>query len=156
MRFGVVLGRCVLAAAAMGVAAQAASAGWLSGPVSDSLDDAALEQVLRTAYSSARDFALSHGNYFARDGVDAPLRDAVTSGLAGSFASVAVPAVPTEDEQLRTCLASSGTELRIGLNSFGDGLTLAAVTNQRVFVYHYDPHDAATVEVTPATECTKP
>ena len=120
------------------------------------LSDADLEQAVRVAYVGATGFAAAHGRYFARDGILPPLRDAVSTALSvAGFASVTVPEATIGDLSILTaCLAAPGTELRIASNAQGDGLTLAAVTQARLFAYAYDPHKAAGVVVTPAEACT--
>ena len=121
------------------------------------LSDADLELAVRAAYTAASAFAAAHGNYFARDGVFPPLRDAVAAALAAEFPAVAVPADASADiEAGRVCLAAPGTELRIAPNLFGDGVTLIAVTEARYFAYAYDPHEADDIKVIAATDCVKP
>lgn len=121
------------------------------------LSDADLELVVRAAYSAASTFAAAHGNYFGRDGVFPPLRDAIAAALATDFPSVVVPADPVADiEAGRVCLAAPGTELRIAPNAFGDGVTLIALTDMRYFAYAYDPHEADDIKITAATDCMKP
>ena len=121
------------------------------------LSDADLELAVRAAYSAASAFAVAHGNYFARDGVVPPLRDAVAAAVATSFPAVVVPADPVADiEAGRVCLAAPGTELRIAPNTFGDGVTLIAVSDTRYFAYAYDPHEADDIKITAATDCVKP
>src|SRR5690349_16143932 len=56
------------------------------------LSDAELEMAVRAAYTAAASFASAHGNYFARDGVVAPLHDAVASAVIAAYSSVVVPA----------------------------------------------------------------
>ena len=121
------------------------------------MSDADLERVVRAAYTGASAYALAHGNYFARDGVLPPLREAVAAELAAEgFSAVALPEEPVADlEAARVCLAAPGTELRIGANIFGDGVTLVAVTDTRYFAYVYDPHAADDIKVTAAADCTK-
>lgn len=130
----------------------------LAVPVPAALSDTDLEQAVRAAYVAATRFAAAHGRYFARDGILPPLRDAVSTALsAAGFASVTVPEATVGDlPTLNTCLVVPGTELRIASNSQGDGVTLAAVTEARLFAYAYDPHKAAGVVVTPAENCALP
>ena len=122
------------------------------------LSDSDLELAVRVAYTAASAFAAANKNYFARDGVFPPLRDAVAAELAKqNFATVTVPADPVADiEAGRVCLSSPGTELRIATNTFGDGVTLIAVTETRYFAYAYDPHQADDIKITPAADCIKP
>lgn len=134
-----------------------ASAGWredaLAALAGDS--DASLEQVVRTAYAGAAAFASAHGNYFARDGVYPPLHDAVATALAaGGYPSVGIVG-PADGDASRACRRQPGVELRIGTNIYGDGVSLVAATSFRVFAYHYDPHQAADIVVTPAAACSK-
>jgi hypothetical protein len=121
------------------------------------MSDADLERVVRAAYTGASAYALAHGNYFARDGVFPPLREAVAAELAAEgFSAVALPEEPVADlEAARVCLAAPGTDLHIGANIFGDGVTLVAVTDTRYFAYVYDPHAADDIKVTAAADCTK-
>jgi hypothetical protein len=119
--------------------------------------DAELELVVRAAYTAASAFAVAHGNYFARDGVVGPLRDAVAAALTAGYPSVVVPADPVADiEAGRVCLTTPGMELKIAPNTFGDGVTLIAVTDARYFAYAYDPHEADDIKITAATDCIKP
>lgn len=121
------------------------------------MTDADLELAVRAAYAAASAFAAAHGNYFGRDGVFPPLRDAVAAALAPDFPSVVVPADPVADiEAGRVCLAAPGAELRIAPNAFGDGVTLIALTDTRYFAYAYDPHEADDIKITAATACMKP
>ena len=78
------------------------------------LSDGELEMAVRAAYSGAAAFAAAHGNYFARDGVFAPLRDAVAAASASAYPSVVVPAdIAADLDAAKVCLAAPGTELRI-------------------------------------------
>jgi hypothetical protein len=121
------------------------------------LSDAELEQVVRAAYTAASAHARANGNYFARDGAFEPLRDAVAAEVQKQdFLSVVVPEAPAENaDAARTCLAAPGTELRIAVNPFGDGLSLVAVSSTRAFAYRYDPHESAEVAVVPAEDCLR-
>src|SRR3569623_3655128 len=123
-------------------------------PAPAGLTDADLELAVRAAYTGASAFAAANKNYFARDGVFAPLREAVVAELTKqNYATVLVPADPVADiEAGRVCLAGPGVELRIATNTFGDGVTLIAVTDSRYFAYAYDPHQADDIKVTAATE----
>jgi hypothetical protein len=121
------------------------------------LSDGELEMAVRAAYSGAAAFAAAHGNYFARDGVFAPLRDAVAAASASAYPSVVVSAdIAADLDAAKVCLAAPGTELRIASNTYGDGITLVAVTDRRVFAYDYDPHQAAEIKVVAAADCIKP
>lgn len=124
------------------------------------LSDGDLELVVRAAYTGASAFAAAHGNYFARDGVLPPLHDAIAAELGREgYASVAVPAVGSPElgaDGIKTCLASAGTELRLVTTTYGDGLTIVAVTDTRAFGYAYDPHKAADIVITKAEDCAKP
>ena len=130
----------------------------LAVPVPAALSDTDLEQAVRAAYVGATAFAAAHGRYFARDGILPPLRDAVSTALStDGFASVTVPEATVGDlPTLKSCLVAPGTELRIASNPQGDGVTLAAVTEARLFAYAYDPHKAAGVVVTSAENCALP
>ena len=123
------------------------------------LSDADLELVVRAAYTGASAFANAHDRYFARDGVLPPLHDAVAAEVAKEgFGSVTVPPLGSPElgaDGIKACLASPGTELRLVANTYGDGLTLVAVTDSRDFAYSYDPHKAADIVVTKAEPCTK-
>lgn len=122
------------------------------------LGDADLELVVRAAYTGASAFAAAHGNYFARDGVLPPLHDAIAAELGkAGYAAVEVPQVATDKPgALKTCLATPGTELRIFTTTYGDGISLVAVTDARAFAYDYDPHKAASIVITKAEDCAKP
>ncbi len=148
--------RLWIAALALTALTGPANAGWREDALValTPTSDAALEQMVRAAYTGAVAFAAAHGNYFARDGVYPPLHDAVVAELSRQgFAGVAVVG-PTDAAVTKACLAGMGAELRIGTNIFGDGISLVAVTSKRVFAYHYDPHEAADVVVTPAADCS--
>ncbi len=127
-----------------------------SGPATQQgLTDPELEMAVRAAYSAAAAFAASHKNYFARDGVVPPLHDAVAAAVAAAYPAIVVPADPFADlDAAKVCLAAPGTELRLATNTYGDGVTLAAVTDRRVFAYDYNPHKAADIKVIAAADCT--
>ena len=125
-------------------------ADWPPGPT-----DAELERVVRVAYAAAAAHARTDNNYFARDEVFTPLRDAVATGLAEQgLLEVIVTDSPTVDlEASLGCAVERGIELRISVTIFGDGISLAAVTDKRAFAYAYDPHQNAAIVVTPAGDC---
>ena len=76
---------------------------------------------------------------------------------AAGFATLTVPEATVGDvSTLNVCVVAPGTELRIASNRQGDGLTLAAVTEVRIFAYGYDQHKAAEVIVTPAGASAPP
>lgn len=120
--------------------------------------DTDLELAVRAAYNGAAAFAAAHGNYFARDDAFTPLRDAVsTELLEEGFGFVTVPATAAADlAGARICLAAPGTELQIVTSTYGDGISLVAVTDRRDFIYHYDPHEDPAIKITPAEDCIKP
>jgi hypothetical protein len=121
------------------------------------LGDADLEGAVRAAYTAAAAYSVAHGNYFVRDGVFAPLRDAIAAALAADYDTVVVPEEAAADlDAARVCLAVPGTELRIATNTYGDGITLAAVTDRRIFAYDYDPHKSSEIKVVTAADCMKP
>ncbi len=138
--------------------APASSSASTAPPAPADPSDADLENIVRAAYTAAAGFALTHGNYFARDGVFGPLHDAVAAGLSvGAFGAVAVPAEPAADlEAARVCRPVEGAELRIASNTYGDGITLVAVTDRRYFAYDYDPHKSADIRIVTAADCIKP
>ena len=121
------------------------------------LSDKDLELAVRAAYNGAAAFAAAHGNYFARDDVFVPLRDAVRAEmLEEGYGAALVPDGPAADlATARQCLASPGTELRIAISTYGDGLSLVAVTDARMFSYDYDPHKAPDIVVAPTADCVK-
>jgi hypothetical protein len=135
---------------------ESAPSGNCIAPVEPATSDAELEQIVRAAYPAAIDYTATNKNYFARDGVTAPLRDAMAAGLAqAGFADVAVPVDPAPTlAAARSCLGRAGTELRFVVNVFGDGLSLAAVTAARDFAYEFDPREMSDVLVHPAEACT--
>ncbi|MEO6013364.1 MAG: hypothetical protein ABIQ30_07245 [Devosia sp.] len=144
--------RAAILAMALALTPSFALASWINpGP-----SDAELETIVRAAYSAASAYAKTQVNYFARDGEFEPLHTAVVSALAGQGLVATVPMEPFGDlAASRKCLAQPGTELRVSINSLGDGLGLAAVTNRRVFTYHYDPHEDAAIIVVVARDCAK-
>ena len=120
------------------------------------LSDAELEMVVRAAYAAAAGFASGHGNYFARDGIVAPLLDAIAPAVATAYPSVGVSRDGFADlDAAKLCLTLPGTELRLATNTYGDGVTLVAVTSGRSFAYDYDPHKAPEIKVVPAADCVK-
>ena len=127
-------------------------ADWPPGPT-----DAELELMVRTAYTAAKQHAATDKNYFARDEVFAPLREAVASALVGAgFDDIVVPDEPAASlAAALVCVSGDSTELRIATTVFGDGLSLAAATDRRVFAYNYDPHQSATIAVTATRDCAK-
>ena len=139
-------------ALAVTLAAQPATARWADWPPGPS--DAELEQIVRVAYTAAAFMARADTNYFARDGATGPLRSAIEDELGREgLTFVNVPAAPAADLEAAQVCTTTGTELRYAVTVFGDGITLAAVTDARVFSYHYDPHEDAAIVVTPARNC---
>jgi hypothetical protein len=134
------------------VAASPAYARWADWPPGPT--DAELEQVVRVAYTAAADYARKNTNYFSRDGVVDPLRSAIEDELGRQgLTFVEVASKPSADLAAATVCAADGTELRFAVTIFGDSITLAAVTDERVFSYHYDPHEDAAIVVAPAAAC---
>jgi hypothetical protein len=129
-----------------------------SAPASPAaLTDGELEMAVRAAYTAASAFALAHGNYFVRDGVFTPLHDAVAAATTAAYPTAVVPADAAADlDAAKVCLGAPGTELRIATNTYGDGITLVAVTDRRLFAYDYDPHQAAEIKVVATADCIKP
>ena len=66
-----------------------------------------------------------------------------------------VPDAPVDDLKAAQICTGQGTELRFAVNMFGDSISLAAVSYERVFTYHYDPHEDAAIVVAPSQACTK-
>ena len=124
-------------------------ADWPPGP-----RDAELEAIVRTAYTAATAHARSNLNYFARDGDTDALRDAIADALTGEdFADLDLSLAPAASlDEARACPAE-GVVLRFAPNMFGDGISLAAASAERVFSYHYDPHVDAAILVAPAEPC---
>ncbi len=122
---------------------------WPSGP-----RDWQLEAAVRAAYAGAAAYARTNTNYFARDESYDGLRDAMATELARQgIAGVAVSLGPVADlAEARAC-AVNGIELRYVVTMFGDGISIAAASPSRVFSYHYDPHEDATIIVAPAAPC---
>lgn len=126
-------------------------ADWPPGPT-----DAALEQIVRVAYTAAALHARKDNNYFSRDGSTAQLRSAIEDELGRQGMSfVNVPDAPVDDLKAAQICTGQGTELRFAVNMFGDSISLAAVSYDRVFSYHYDPHEDAAIVVAPSQACTK-
>jgi hypothetical protein len=142
----------VLLVALAGIAATPAFARWADWPPGPT--DAELEQVVRVAYTAAADYARKNTNYFSRDGVVDPLRSAIEDELGRQgLTFVEVAGKPSADLAAATVCAADGTEVRFAVTVFGDSITLAAVTDERVFSYHYDPHENAAIAVAPAAAC---
>lgn len=158
MRLAVAAMVALAAATPSAAAPTLADATVLAGPaIPPGLTDAQLELAVRAAYAGAAAFAAAHGNYFARDGVFAPLHDAVAADLKAAGLEVAVPDTAFPDlDAARTCLPARGAELRIATNTYGDGIVLAAVTDTRLFAYDYDPHKAADIRIVSGEPCGKP
>jgi hypothetical protein len=120
------------------------------------LDDAGLEQAVRAAYTGARNFALAHKNYFTRDGVFIPLREAVSLeiGIEGLGGSIVVAPEPAESiKAASACLPAPGAELRMVPTMFGDGIAIVAVSSTRLFAYSLEPRKAADVQITSGKPC---
>jgi hypothetical protein len=147
--------RVVAAAVAFtALAAQPGLARWADWPPGPT--DAQLEQIVRVAYTAAVAVARKDTNYFARDGVTDPLRSAIEDELGRQgLAFVNVAEKPVADLTAAMMCTKEGTELRFSVNMFGDSISLAATTDERVFSYHYDPHEDAAIVVAPAQACTK-
>ena len=143
----------VLAVAGIAVA-QPASARWADWPPGPT--DAELEQVVRVAYTAAAALARNNLNYFARDGVTDPLRSAIEDELGRQgLTFVNVDETPAVDFDAARICAGEAPELRFAVNLFGDGISLAAATRERVFSYRYEPREQAAIVVTPAEDCVK-
>lgn len=142
------------AVALEGAAAPSSTGNWIA-PVGPGSTDAELEQIVRAAYQAAIDYAAINRNYFARDGVTAPLREAIAAGIsAAGISGVDVAVKPSPSlAAARICLGRAGTELRFVVNVFGDGLSLAAVTATRGFAYDFDPREMNDVLVYRAENC---
>ena len=126
-------------------------ADWPPGPT-----DAELEQVVRVAYTAAADYARKNTNYFSRDGVVDPLRSAIEDELGRQgLTFVEVAGKPSADLKAARACAPEGTELRFAVSLFGDAISLAAATDERVFSYHYDPHEDAAIVVAPVAACER-
>ncbi len=142
------------AVALAALAAQPAFARWADWPPGPT--DAELEQIVRVAYTAAVAQARKDTNYFARDGATDALRSAIEDELGRQgLTSVNVPESPVADLKAAQACTEQGTELRFAVNMFGDSISLAAVTDERVFSYHYDPHEDAAIVVAPSRACTK-
>lgn len=141
-----------LVAALILVGASPAFAQWVDWPPKPR--DADLEAMVRAAYVAATEVARLDLNYFERDGKPEALHEAIIGGLIGAgYEDVAVEmAADTEPERIRAC-ASSGTVLRYAVNVFGDGISLAAASEKRVFSYQYDPHQSLEIVVDKAAPC---
>ena len=61
----------------------------------------------------------------------------------------------TADLKAARACAPEGTELRFAVSLFGDAISLAAATDERVFSYHYDPHEDAAIVVAPVAACER-
>lgn len=144
----------VIATLALGAAAPAISAPWVEWPPGPS--DSELEAIVRAAYTGALARARANSNYFARDDDFTDLRAAIAGEISRQgYSRVDIAASPSADlAEARSC-TDGGTALRIAVNMFGDGISLAAASNKRVFSYHYDPHEDPAVVVAPSSACGK-
>jgi hypothetical protein len=144
----------VVGIALAALAAQPALARWADWPPGPT--DAELEQIVRVAYTAAVAHARKDTNYFARDGATSALRSAIEDELGRQgLTFVNVPDAPVADVSAAQTCTEEGTELRFAVNMFGDSISLAAVSHERVFSYHYDPHEDAAIVVAPSEACTK-
>jgi hypothetical protein len=124
---------------------------WSSGPT-----DADLEAVVRIAYVAATKRAKGNLNYFARDDDFDELRGVVETQLAREgWGEVDVPVDPAADATALKACSPAGIAVRLAVNMFGDGITVAAASPERVFSYHYDPHEDAAIVVAPSADCAK-
>ncbi len=132
----------------------ASSAPWVEWPPGPS--DSELEAIVRAAYTGAVTRARGNLNYFARDDDFVDLRSAIAAEIVRQgHSDVEVSATPSADLAAARSCAEGGISLRVAVNMFGDGISLAAASTKRVFSYHYDPHEDPAIVVAPSDDCEK-
>jgi hypothetical protein len=115
-----------------------------------------LEMVVYAAYNGAREYALTHDNYFLFSGADFPqLRRAMIDGLkAEKYGAAKVKPSPVTNETAAIACGKEGeTDLRVKLTSDGAGILLVAVSSDRMAAYEYDPEKSADIIITHSKEC---
>jgi hypothetical protein len=142
--------RAAIFAFFLALAASPALGDWASWRPEPS--DATLERIVRAAYVGAAASARANNNYFARDGVTEGLEAAIGEELArAGFATIEV-STAGDLGAARKC-AAAGIALRFAVTVFGDGISIAAASPNRVFSYHYDPHEDAAIVVEQTGTC---
>jgi hypothetical protein len=115
-----------------------------------------LEMVAYAAYNGAREYALTHDNYFMWRGSEFPdLRDSIIEGLkAEGYEAATVGDRPTSSIAAAIeCGAEGQTDVRIRPTSDGAGILLVAVTADRMAAYEYDPEKSADIIITYPQDC---
>ena len=131
-----------------------ATADWADWPPGPS--DSELESIVRAAYSAATAHARSNRNYFARDDAFEALHQAIEDELGRQgHEDVEVAETAAASLEAAQVCAPRGVVLRIAVNVFGDGISLAAASPKRVFSYHYEPHESSSIVVAPAEACAE-
>ncbi|HEY9009925.1 MAG TPA: hypothetical protein VIN06_02805 [Devosia sp.] len=103
--------------------------------------DAQLQSAVYAAYEAAYSLAVATADYTFWDGSDySPTREAVTQALANeNLGGIAIPVDPAADPAAaKACAATGQTELRIAFTPDRTGITVAAVSDSRVYGYEYD------------------
>lgn len=118
--------------------------------------DAQLQNAVYAAYEAAYALAVATPDYVFWDGSDySPTRDAVTQALANqNLAGIAVPLDPAADPAAaKACAPGGQTELRIAFTPDRTGITVAAVSDSRVYAYEYDYNVSADLRVVDPRPC---
>lgn len=103
--------------------------------------DAQLQNAVYAAYDAAYALAVASPDYYFWDGSDySPTRDAVTQAVANqNLAGITIPLDPAADAPAaKACAAPGTTELRVAFTPDRTGITVAAVSDTRVYAYEYD------------------
>lgn len=115
-----------------------------------------LEMVAYAAYNGAREYALTHDNYFMWSASEFPaLRESIIEGLAAEgYDAARIRNSPTTSVSAATACGTEGrTDLRVKLTSDGGGILLVAVSAERMAAYEYDPEKSPDIVITYPKEC---
>jgi hypothetical protein len=147
--------RTVFGAAALAFAlagSEAAAQDW-DGSFATDFD---LEMIAYAAYNGAREYALTHDNYFMWSASEFPaLRESIIEGLkAEGYEAATIKRTPTTSVSAATACGTEGqTDLRVKLTSDGGGILLVAVGPERMAAYEYDPDKSPDIVITYPKEC---
>jgi hypothetical protein len=118
--------------------------------------DQQLRDAVYAAYAAAYGLALADPDYAFWDGTDfAPVLTAITGALASAgLAQITIAETPATDPgAAKACAEPGTTALRIAFTPDGAGITVAAVSDRRVYAYEYDYAVSADVRVTEPRDC---
>lgn len=118
--------------------------------------DSELQNAVYAAYNAAYGIAVGNADYYFWDGADfGPTRDAISAALADQGLSrVTLGDAPVADAAAaKACAAPGTTELRIAFTEDRLGITVAAVSSDRVYAYEYDYAISPDLRVTEVRDC---